>query len=147
MISRRIAALSIVVISNFTTHVSFAQKQTEQLPVPITIRVIDPSKSVVPDACVIIRSSSEGSNFSRETNSSGLLPAVLRPGKYDVTVTGSGFAKAVVELEVTRDSPRTFEIKMAIGTSSGLPVTSIHPFSKLPPNATDLVCPRATTIK
>ncbi len=145
MTSRTIAALSIAVAAGFLSHLAYTQQATDHLPVPITIRVVDPSRSVVPDACVTIRSSSEDFKFSRETNSSGYLPVVLRPGKYDVTVTDSGFAKAVAELEVTRESPPTFEIKMAIGTSSGLPVTSIHPFSELPP--TDLVCPGATTIK
>ena len=59
----------------------------------ITGRITDPGGGVVPDATVAVQSTESGVSTSTRSNEDGYysLPA-LNPGKYDLTITKSGFA-------------------------------------------------------
>jgi hypothetical protein len=105
-------------------------QQNDEMPVPVSIRVVDPAKCPVPGARVTIVGSSQSLKLSQVTNSSGLLPVVLRPDSYDITVTGRGFAKTVAHLQLQKNSSPSFEIKMWVGSSSGPEVTASGPSDK-----------------
>jgi uncharacterized membrane protein len=114
---RSIAVLMVFVAFGSFVPLACAQ-QNEQLPVPINVRVIDPAGAIIPGACVTIANSPENFNLSQETNSSGSLPVVLRPGNYEMTVQASGFVKRSAQLEVKRDSPPSIQIKLVVASCS-----------------------------
>jgi hypothetical protein len=115
MLRLSIVVLSVFVGCGFLTPLACAQ-QTEQLPVPISIRVIDPSKAVVSDACVTIESLSPKFNLSKQANASGSLSVELRPGQYKITVRASGFMKTSIPLEVKASSPPVIQIQLPVGS-------------------------------
>src|SRR5215470_14663519 len=60
--------------------------------------VTDPSGAAVANASVTIKNVATGVERSAETNADGLYTAPqLIPGSYEITVTSSGFATAVVQ--------------------------------------------------
>src|SRR5499427_7514388 len=63
--------------------------------------VNDPSGAVVPDATVTIKDKSTNQTLTQATNSAGRYTFVnLRPGDYEVTITKTGFAKAVIASDI-----------------------------------------------
>src|SRR5215469_4811482 len=63
--------------------------------------VNDPSGAVVPDATVTIKDKSTNQTLTQTTNSAGRYTFVnLRPGDYEVTITKTGFAKAVIASDI-----------------------------------------------
>src|ERR1700734_4148327 len=108
----------------FATLVPIACAQQTQYPVPINIRVVDPSKAPVPGACVTVEGTSQDFKFSEVTNSSGSLPVVLRPGNYEITVLASGFTRTATHLGIERNSPPSIQIDLPVGMGGPLEITS-----------------------
>ena len=96
--------------------------------IAISIRVVDPANCPVPNANVRIENRSGNISVSKETDANGLFSVALSSGEYQATATAAGFTKTVEQLEVTKSSPPSFAIKMAVGTHSGLEVTGQETF-------------------
>jgi hypothetical protein len=116
----------------FATLVPIACAQQTQYPVPINIRVVDPSKAPVPGACVTVEGTSQDFKFSEVTNSSGSLPVVLRPGNYEITVLASGFTRTATHLGIERNSPPSIQIDLPVGMGGPLEITSAAGPDKVP---------------
>ncbi|MCI0352961.1 MAG: TonB-dependent receptor [Acidobacteriales bacterium] len=70
--------------------VVYAQSQLASL----TGRVTDPSAAVLPNLSVQLTNTETGERFSATTNSAGVyLFPVVKPGKYDLQVEGTGFKR------------------------------------------------------
>jgi hypothetical protein len=102
-------------------------QQNESLPVPISVKVTDPTGSGIPGACVSVVGPVRNLQFSKETDSQGRLPLVLRPGAYDINAVASAFEKTSFHLEVMRNSPPSVQIKMPILGGGSVMVTSGDP--------------------
>lgn len=102
-------------------------QQNESLPVPISIKVTDPTGSEISGACVLVIGPTKDLQFSKETDSQGRLPLVLRPGRYELTALASAFEKTTFHLNVVRNSPPSVQIKMPILGGGSVMVTSGTP--------------------
>jgi hypothetical protein len=81
--------------------------------------VIDPAKAAVPDANVTLKSLDTGALVAGSTNSQGYFRfALLKPGRYEVTVSKSGFAKLVENVEVNVGKTATLEMALEISAQS-----------------------------
>ena len=130
MLRRLIVAVS--TLFALVTLVPIACAQQTQYPVPISIRVVDPSKAPVPGACVTIEGSSQDFKFSQVTNASGSLPVVLRPGNYEITVLASGFTRTATHLGIERNSPPSVQIELPVAMGGPLEITSAAASDKVP---------------
>lgn len=130
-----------------TVYCGNLSEQKSEYPIPITIRVVDPFKTPIAGACVTTGDASHRFKVSQVTDPAGSVPIALAAGSYDITATSPGFSTTTSHLVVSKDSPPSFAIKMAVGTTSGLPVTSAVDFSKLLAIMQDPVCPPAPTRK
>jgi len=102
-------------------------QQNESLPVPISVKVTDPTGNGIPAACVLVVGPTKDLQFSKETDSQGRLPLVLRTGPYDISALASAFEKTTFHLEVVRNSPPSVQIKMPILAGRSVMVTSGDP--------------------
>jgi hypothetical protein len=83
--------------------------------------VLDPSHAVVPNATVNLKGLDTGSTASAVTNTSGGYNfALLRPGRYQVSVKQGGFAEVsqTVEVQVGQTSKVDIELAVAKGTET-----------------------------
>jgi hypothetical protein len=80
-------------------------------------QVVDPSKALVVDADVLLKSKETGATEQGKTNSEGYFHfSLLKPGNYEVTVTKSGFAKVIQNATV--DVGKTTSITVSLEISS-----------------------------
>ena len=90
-------------------------------------RVVDPQGASVPGASVTATNQATGQARSTQTNGDGeFLLTQLQPGRYNVTVEGKNFSKALLkDLEVNVGSKQslTFELKLG-GIAETVEVTS-----------------------
>jgi hypothetical protein len=85
----------------------------------ITGTVLDPSHAVVPNATVSLKGLDTGSTASTTANSNGGYSfALLKPGRYAVTVKQAGFAEVTetVDVEVGQTSKTDINLSVAKGT-------------------------------
>lgn len=98
-------------------------------------RIVDPAGAVVPNATVELKSLDTGSTQTTTTSGEGTYRFnLLKPGRYEVTVAVSGFAKVVqsttvsvgqnAELDVTLEISKTAE---TIEVSAAAPLISTDP--------------------
>jgi hypothetical protein len=81
--------------------------------------VIDPAKASVPDANVTLKSLDTGALVTGSTTSQGYFRfALLKPGRYEVTVSKSGFAKLIQNVEVNVGKTTTLEMALEISSAS-----------------------------
>jgi hypothetical protein len=86
----------------------------------LTGTVFDPTGAVVPDASVTATNQATGIMSTTATTSTGLYHlSNLRVGKYDITVTASGFIKSELKgLDVTLNEAVTANISLQVGQST-----------------------------
>lgn len=78
-------------------------------------RVTDPSGAIVPNAQVDLRGIDSGVNATVHTNAEGSYRfSLLKPGRYEVTITASGFAKVqtTVTVQVGETSPADVKLQL-----------------------------------
>jgi hypothetical protein len=112
MLRRSIVVVSVLVA--FGTMLPVICAQQTEYPVPISIRAVDPSRDPIGDACIAVVGLTDDFHFSKVTDSRGLLPLVLRPGAYDITVLAGGFTTTTAHLEVKKNSPPSIEVKLPV---------------------------------
>jgi Carboxypeptidase regulatory-like domain/TonB dependent receptor len=86
-----------------------------------TIRgtVTDPNGAVIPSASVQITDKATGLSRDLTTNGDGNFEAAaLKPGRYEVAVTVTGFKKTVVELVLSGSETIRADIKAEVGTQN-----------------------------
>ncbi len=86
-----------------------------------TIRgtVTDPNGAVIPNASVQITDKATGLSRDLTTNGDGNYEAAaLKPGRYEVAVTATGFKKTVVEAVLSGSETIRADIKAEVGTQS-----------------------------
>jgi carboxypeptidase family protein len=86
-----------------------------------TIRgtVTDPAGAVIPNASVQITDKATGLSRDLTTNGEGNFEAAaLKPGRYDVAVTATGFKKTVVEAVLSGSETIRADIKAEVGTQN-----------------------------
>jgi hypothetical protein len=86
----------------------------------ITGTVTDSTGAVVPDANVTIKDTATGNTRTATTNSAGRYVFInVNPGKYDVTITKSGFAKVSIPGDVVEiGQVSTNNVVMKVGSES-----------------------------
>jgi len=100
-------------------------------------RLTDPAGAVVPNAAVQLKSLDTGAVLSTSTSSEGLYRfSQLKPGRYEVSTTVSGFAKLVTSCTVavgkTTDLDLRLELSQAAETievTSSIPLVNTDPGS------------------
>ena len=82
-------------------------------------QVTDPSGAVVPQAQVELRDPTTGAVRTTATDAAGqYVFAQVTPGTYSVTVTGSGFAKSVIQpVRVTVGNTSTINVSLQVGST------------------------------
>ncbi len=95
----------------------------------LTGTVTDPSGAVVSGATVTAKSDANGSMRTTTTSASGTYRfSLLTPGSYTVSVTASGFSKAVSTTQVNVGQAAIADVKMAVGgNAQTVEVTSTSP--------------------
>lgn len=86
-----------------------------------TIRgtVTDPAGAVIPNAAVQITDKATGISRDLTTNGEGSFEApALKPGRYEVAVTATGFKKTVVEAVLSGSETIRADIKAEVGTQN-----------------------------
>jgi outer membrane receptor protein involved in Fe transport len=80
----------------------------------IVVRATDAQNAVLAGATVTVKSLSTGATRTGTTNSDGVITVTnLQPGRYEVTVQGSGFAPFSQQVEVTVGAKLSIEASMA----------------------------------
>jgi hypothetical protein len=81
--------------------------------------VTDPSGAVVPSAKVALKSVDTGATQNSSTNQNGNYRfSLLKPGRYSVSVTQSGFQTAERVVEVSVGQVATVDVALAVGTAT-----------------------------
>jgi Carboxypeptidase regulatory-like domain len=81
--------------------------------------VTDPSRAVIPNAGVELKSLDTGSTQNGTTNATGFYRfSLLKPGNYQVTVKQSGFATAQVPVSVLVGQTATADITLQLSTAA-----------------------------
>src|SRR6516165_3251174 len=111
-----IAALTVVLLLSSATSM-FGQAGTLGT---MTGVVTDPSGAVVPDVTVTIKEKATNATQTQTTNSAGRYTFVnLRPGDYEVTITKTGFAKAVIPSDIIQvGETSTNNVTLKVGSES-----------------------------
>lgn len=79
--------------------------------------VVDPSGAAVPEASVILKSLDTGSVIEGKTNPEGYFRfALLKPGRYEITVTRTGFNRMIQNVEVNVGKTSSVTIALEIST-------------------------------
>ncbi len=96
------------------THLAFSQATTS-----LGGRVTDTSGAVIPGANVRLTSSSRGTIRSVNTSNSGEYEFLqLAPGRYELTISSSGFATAEkTSLDLLVSQPATINVVLQVATS------------------------------
>src|SRR6516225_9611755 len=85
----------------------------------ITGIVLDPAKASVPDATVTLMSLDTGAMLAGKTSSEGYFRfSLLKPGRYEVAVTKTGFAKLVQNVEVNVGKTSALELALEISATA-----------------------------
>jgi hypothetical protein len=85
----------------------------------VTGSVVDPAKAAVPDAEVTLKSLDTGALLAGKTNSEGFFRfALLKPGRYEISVSKTGFAKLVQPVEVNVGKNTALRLALEISTTS-----------------------------
>ena len=85
----------------------------------ITGQVVDPSGAAVPDADVTLKSLDTGTVIDGKTNAEGYFRfSLLKPGRYDVTVSKSGFKKVIQNATVNVGKTTSVAIAMEISATA-----------------------------
>lgn len=106
MICARVAGALLIFVSVLSAQVA-----------TLTGRITDPSGAVVPQATVVARSEATGLSFTTESTAEGYyaLPA-LPPGRYEVTVSKSGFRTVKQSgLELTVQQTARLDFVLQVG--------------------------------
>lgn len=107
-------AMCLLVLMLVLVHQKSVQAQTTGA---IGGTIVDSNGAVVPNATVSVKGES-GQDFTVTTNESGIyrIPAVA-VGVYTVTITSSGFKKAIVSnVKVDIGTPTTVDVNLEVGT-------------------------------
>jgi hypothetical protein len=112
--------LSIVLIYGFFLCLVAVDARAQASMATITGTVTDPQGSVVADAKVSFKNLQTDVTFNTATSSSGVYSATsLNPGKYQVTVTASGFKSSVRDNVTLQVSDRLqLDFKLTVGAVS-----------------------------
>jgi hypothetical protein len=125
-----------VVVAILVTIVFASNAAAQSLTLgSIAGRVVDPAGAVVPSATVNLKSLDTGEEQTSTTNGEGIYRFnLVKPGKYEVSVSVSGFAKTVQSISVTVGQTSevnfTLEISKAAETievSGAAPLISTEP--------------------
>ena len=101
----------------------------------ISGRVTDPTGAVIPSATVELKSSDTGTTQTDTTNAEGSYRfTLLKPGRYEVSTSVSGFSKVVqtVSVEVGQTTQADFKLEISraaetIEVSGSAPLVSSGP--------------------
>ncbi len=99
----------------------------------------DASKSVVPDATVVIHNIETGADRSATTNGAGIYAApFLQPGQYEITATKAGFSKILrQDLSLQVGQTLTLDLSLQVQTTGDtVTVTGAAPI--VDPSKTDV---------
>src|SRR3977135_2465691 len=109
------ASIALLMGMGFYTQVS-----AQAVGATLSGTVTDQSGGVVPNANVAVLNAANGDTRAVSTNADGIYSAPnLIPGSYSVTVTASGFQKAVrTGLTLTVGSSQTLNLTMQVGQST-----------------------------
>ena len=111
----RMAAFAALCIMTFFAFNANAQSKSYT---SISGTVVDPSGAVVPGATVEIRNPVSQFERSVSTNNSGAFSISNIPfNPYHMTVTGSGFAPYVQDLDLRSPVPVNLQINLQVGTA------------------------------
>jgi hypothetical protein len=78
--------------------------------------ILDPNKSVVAGATVVVKNNATEQEFTVTTNDDGYFKvAILPTGTYTATITAQGFKKAVAQVKVDVGTPTAINVEMAVG--------------------------------
>src|SRR5512143_404794 len=103
--------LSVFLLLSFGLASAFAQTETGR----ITVRASDEKGGVVGGAAVSVKSVATGAERKATTNEEGVATFTnLQPGRYEVTVTGSGFAPFTQQADVTVGGQLTLEALLSV---------------------------------
>ena len=115
----RSSLITLLLVASLMAPAAFGQSLTSG---DITGTVTDPSRAVVPNAPVELKSLDTGSTQSAVTNGSGFYRfSLLKTGNYRVTVRQSGFAEARVPATVAVGETTTVDITLSV-TATGVTV-------------------------
>ena len=83
-------------------------------------KITDPNGAIIPDATVVIRNVDTNIATTMRTNDEGVYVApLLIPGKYSVTVAGTGFKKSLREQVILNVGDRlTIDFSLEVGTET-----------------------------
>lgn len=102
-----------MLLTGFVAVSVVAQTETGQ----ITGTVTDPSKALVPNAKITVRSVGTEAVRSSMTSGAGTYTVTnLQPGVFDVTVEAPGFAKTTKRVQVTVGSRVTLDFALEVGS-------------------------------
>lgn len=108
--------LGVATAIQISQPIAFAQSLTSG---DISGHVTDPTGAAIPGATVIIKSLDTGATYTSTTNGTGgYHTALLQPGTYSVTVSGTGFETASTTAHVSAGSIANGDVKMTLGKSS-----------------------------
>src|SRR5690349_16806795 len=114
--SPRVARFAALFIVSLFAISAFAQSKTYT---SISGTVVDPSGAVVPGATVEIRNPVSQFERSVSTDNSGAFSISNIPfNPYHMTVTGSGFATYVQDIDLRSPVPVSLKISLQVGTRS-----------------------------
>ena len=100
----------------FLTSISYAQSSTSG---DIAGAVIDATGAAVPGSTITVKSRDTGATQIMITNGSGTYRAsLLKPGRYSVSVTASGFQTTTTEVDVQVGQVAVADLKLGIGSST-----------------------------
>jgi hypothetical protein len=81
--------------------------------------IVDPSKAAVPDASVTLKSLDTGAVVEGKTSSDGYFRfALLKPGRYEVTISKDGFKNVVQNVEVSVGKTSSVDITLEISSKA-----------------------------
>ena len=99
---------------------AYARLDAQAVGATLSGTITDPSGGVVPNAAVSIRNTATGITRDVTTNADGIYSAPnLQPGVYSVTVTASGFSKAVESgVTLTVGATQVLNMSMQVGQAT-----------------------------
>ncbi|HEY1467574.1 MAG TPA: carboxypeptidase regulatory-like domain-containing protein [Candidatus Acidoferrum sp.] len=102
--------------------ISFCATQTRSQSLiagDIAGTVVDPSGAAVPDASVVLKSLDTGAVIEGKTSSDGYYRfSLLKPGRYEVTVSKGGFKSVVQNVEVNVGKTSSMTISLEISSKA-----------------------------